>query len=131
GIISSERVRLEGYEDDELDRIIAMGYSSDIRLAAPSVMELNMRAASYAVLVARHLLQPFLSLPLPIHIKELLTNYSVRAVRRQPQAECFICNSDGRTGRGDYLPLTIRTGQPWSPVIQNNDFMEDKYAQAH
>jgi hypothetical protein len=130
GIISPERVRLEGYEEDELDRVIAMGYSSDIRLAAPSVMELNMRAASYAVLVARHLLQPFLSLPLPTHIKESLTNYSARAVRRQPQAECFICNSDGRTGRGDSLPLTIRTGQPWSPVIQNNHFMEDKYAQA-
>lgn len=129
GIISPERIRLEGYEADELGRVIAMGYSSDIRLAAPSVMDLNMRAASYAVLVARHLLQPFLSLPLPTHIKESLTNYSVRAVRHQPRAECVICNSEGRTGRGDSLPLTIRTRPIWSPLLQNNDLQENKYAQ--
>ncbi len=129
GIISPERVRLEGYEDDELDRVIAMGYSSDIRLAAPSVMDLNMRAASYAVLVARHLLQPFLSLPLPTHIKESLTNYSVRAVRHQPQAECAICNSEGRTGRGDSLPLTTRTRELWSPIVQTTDHKENRYAQ--
>jgi len=112
GIISPERIRLEGYEDDEFDRVIAMGYSSDIRLAAPSVMDLNMRAASYAVLVARHLLQPFLSQPLSTHIKESLTNYSVRGVRHQPHAECVICNFEGRTGRGDSLPLTTRNSSP-------------------
>jgi ThiF family len=129
GIISPERVRLEGYEDDELDRVIAMGYSGDIRLAAPSVMDLNMRAASYAVLIARHLLQPFLSLSLPPHIKESLTNYSVRAVRHQARAECVICNSEGRTGKGDSLSLTIRSKRPWSPIVQTNDLKENKYAQ--
>jgi hypothetical protein len=129
GIISPERVRLEGYEDGELDRVIAMGYSSDIHLATPSVMDLNMRAASYAVLVARHLLQPFLSLPLPTHIKESLTNYSARAVRHQPSAECVICDFEGRTGRGDSLPLTTRAREIWSPIVQTNDHKENKYAQ--
>lgn len=111
GIASLERIRLEGYEDDELDRVIAMGYSSDIRLAAPSVMDLNMRAASYAILVARHLLQPFLDTPLPTHIKESLTNYSSRGVCHYPRSECVICNSDVRIGRGDSLPLTTRVRQ--------------------
>lgn len=124
GIVSPERVRLEGYEDEELDRVIAMGYSSDIRLAAPSVMDLNMRAASYAVLVARHLLQPFLDMPLPTHIKESLTNYSSRGVCHYPQSECVICNSEVRVGRGDSLPLTTRVRQDQSSIIQFNRLEE-------
>jgi len=124
GIVSPERVRLEGYEDDELDRVIAMGYSSDIRLTAPSVMDLNMRAASYAVLVARHLLQPFLDMPLPTHIKESLTNYSSRGVCYFPQSECVICNSEVRVGMGDSLLLTTRVRQDQSPIIQFNNLEE-------
>jgi hypothetical protein len=85
-----------------------MGYSEDIRLVAPAVMDLNMRAASYGVLVLRHLLQPFLDAPLPTHIKESLTNYSVKAVRRERNPECPVCGVEWRTGCGDARSLTTR-----------------------
>jgi len=108
GIISIERVRLEGLSDEELDRVIGMGYSEDIRLVAPAVMDLNMRAASYGMLVLRHLLQPFLDTPLPTHIKESLTNYAVKAIRCAPEPDCPICGAPGRVGAGDAQRLTTR-----------------------
>ena len=108
GIVSPERVRLEGLGDEELERVIGMGYSEDIRLVAPAVMDLNMRAASYGVLVLRHLMQPFLNTPLPTHIKESLTNYSVKAVRRERNPECPVCGVEWRTGCGDARRLTTR-----------------------
>lgn len=106
GIISLERVRLESLAKAECGRIIAMGYSEDIRINAPAVMELNMRAASYGGLLLRHLLQPFLDSPLPTHIKESLTNFSARAVQHQQRADCVICGDSTRTGNGDSTQLT-------------------------
>jgi ThiF family len=105
-VVSNERVRLEGMADAERDRVIAMGYSKDIRLVAPAVMDLNMRAASYAMLVVRHLLQPFLDLPLPTHIKECLTNYSTKPVNHQTKTDCPVCGKGIRLGIGDAIPLT-------------------------
>jgi hypothetical protein len=107
-IVTTERVRLEGLENNEQKRVLAMGYSKDIHLVAPSVMDLNMRAASYAVLVLRHLMQPFLDSPLPTHIKEALTNFSIKAVRHDIQADCLICGASGRSGRGDSIRLTTK-----------------------
>lgn len=106
GIISLERVRLESLDEAERDRIIAMGYSEDIRINTPAVMELNMRAASYGGLLLRHLLQPFLDTPLSTHFKESLTNYSTRGVLHQQRAGCVICGDSTRTGRGDSQQLT-------------------------
>jgi molybdopterin-synthase adenylyltransferase len=106
GIVSNERIRLEGMAEAERDRVIAMGYSEDIRLVAPAVMDLNMRAASYAMLLVRHLLQPFLDSPLPSHIKESLTNYSTRRVNQKIRSDCPICGMDLRSGIGDGLRLT-------------------------
>ncbi len=109
GIISEEQVRLEGLADPERDRVLTMGYSKDLPLAAPAVMDLNMRAASYAVLVLRHLLQPFLDVPVPTHIKEGLTNYNIKRIYAQPQPGCPVCEMDRRLGRGDALRMnTIR-----------------------
>lgn len=108
GIATLERVRLESLGDEELDRVIAMGYSEDIRIVAPAVMELNMRAASFGVLVLRHLLQPFLDTPLPTHIKESLTNYSIKALHRQSQPDCPVCGVIERIGCGDARQLTTR-----------------------
>lgn len=108
GVVSAERVALEGFEETERDRVIAMGYSQDIRLVAPAVMDLNMRAASYAVLVARHLLQPFLDAPLPTHIKEALTNYSTRPLHRKPSPDCFVCGIKERVGGGSVMRLTTK-----------------------
>jgi hypothetical protein len=110
GIVSLERVRLESLSEEERDRMIGMGYSEDIRLIAPAVMDLNMRAASYGMLVLRHLLQSFLDTPLPTHIKETLTNYSIKALCREPQPDCPVCGVKERTGWGDARRLT--TCQP-------------------
>ncbi len=108
GIVSEEQVRLEGLEPDERSRVLAMGYSKDIPLSAPAVMDLNMRAASYGMLVLRHLLQPFLDVPLPTHIKEGLTNYSIKRIRQHPLPDCHLCGSRGRLGFGDAVRLTVR-----------------------
>jgi hypothetical protein len=93
-------------EPPERDRVIAMGYSEDIRLVASAVMDLNMRAASYAMLVARHLLQPFLDMPLPIHIKESLTNYSIRRINHASRPDCPVCGGGMRVGLADARRLT-------------------------
>lgn len=106
GIISEERLRVEGYAIDEKERVLAMGYTRDVRLSAPAVMDLNMRAASLAALVLRHLLQPFMDSPLPTHIKEALTNYNIRRVSKAAGEECFICGRQGRTANGDARRLT-------------------------
>lgn len=108
GIVSEERVRLEGLEANERTRVLAMGYSKDVPLGAPAVMDLNMRATSYAMLVWRHLLQPFLDIPLPTHIKEGLTNYSIKRILQQPFQNCHLCGPQGRLGFGDALRLTVR-----------------------
>ena len=109
GIVSEERIRLEGLAPDEQERVLAMGYSRDIRLQAPAVMELNMRAASLAMLVVRHLLQPFLDTPLPTSIRESVTNYKIRTRHDEGRPECSVCGSAGRWGLGDSGWLTIRS----------------------
>jgi len=108
GIVTEERVRIEGLQVDEKARVLAMGYTKDVRMGAPAVMDLNMRAASYAMLVLRHLLQPFLDTPLPIHIKEALTNYSIKRIQGVAREDCHICGQHGRFAFGDALRLTAR-----------------------
>jgi molybdopterin/thiamine biosynthesis adenylyltransferase len=108
GIVSEERVRIEGLEPEEKARVLAMGYTKDVRMDAPAVMDLNMRAASYGMLVFRHLLQPFLDTPLPTHIKEALTNYSIKRLRVSQRDNCHVCGSSGRQALGDAIRLTTR-----------------------
>jgi hypothetical protein len=108
GIVSEERVRIEGLSPNEKARVLAMGYSNDVRLDAPAVMDLNMRAASYAALVLRHLLQSFLDTPLPTHIKEGLTNYSIKRIQLAAREDCHICGPHGRAAFGDTVRLTTR-----------------------
>lgn len=109
GIIDTERVRLEGLAPEERQRVIAMGYSTGRPLSAPAVMDLNMRAASYGVLVLRHLLQPFLEEPLPTHFKEALTTFSSRKLEVIGSKDCPICGLDGRHGVADRRLLTVRS----------------------
>ena len=111
GMVSEERLRLEGLAPEEKRRILAMGYSKDAPLHAPAVMDLNMRAASLATLVLRHLLQPFLDAPLPAHIKESVTNFNIRKVTAATREECHICGAGGgRLGYGDARRLTTTAG---------------------
>jgi hypothetical protein len=109
GVVSRDRVRLEGYSDIEQDRVLKLGYSADIRLKAPAVMDLNMRAASMAVLVIRHFLQPYLLTPLPHTIKEAVTNFSTRTLQHTSCANCTICGTVERIGIGNGARLTTRT----------------------
>jgi hypothetical protein len=108
GIVSEERLRLEGLASDERQRVLAMGYTKDAALSAPAVMDLNMRASSYAVMLLRHLLQPFMDSPLPTHVKESLTNFSVRRVNKSPLESCNVCGTSGRFAVGDSRSLTVR-----------------------
>jgi hypothetical protein len=108
GFISQERLRLEGYGAAERDRIIAMGYSNDLPLNAPAVMDLNMRAASLGMLVIRHLLQPFLATPLPHSIKETVTCFRTKALHYARRPHCVICGEAGRTGTAGRFALTTR-----------------------
>jgi hypothetical protein len=108
GLVSMERIRLEGYGQEELKRVLAMGYSTDVRISAPAVMDLNMKAASWATLVLRHLLQPFLDSPLPHSIRESITNFSTRTRFYAFRPGCPICGDSNRSGAGDTYPLTVR-----------------------
>lgn len=108
GIITTEQLRLEGLEPEERARVLAMGYSHDVQLRAPAVMDLNMRAASMAMLLTRHLLQPFLDRPLPTHVKETVTNFRCKPIRLAADPDCLICSPKARQGLGDALPLSTR-----------------------
>lgn len=109
GVVSRDRVRLEGYSDIEQDRVLKMGDSTDIRLKAPNVMDVNMRAASMAMLVIRHFLQRYLLTPLPLTIKEAVTSFSMRTRQHSSCGNCTICGTIERIGIGNGARLTTRT----------------------
>jgi molybdopterin/thiamine biosynthesis adenylyltransferase len=108
-IISEERIRLEGYGEAERARVIGMGYSNDLALPAPAVMDLNMRAASTAMLWIRHLLQPFLTTPLPHALKETVTNFKTKQVNYARNPDCRLCGEPRRFGSGGRSRLTTRS----------------------
>jgi len=108
GVVTEERVALEGQSEEEFKRILSMGYSRDFRLNAPAVMDLNMRAASQAGLLLRHLFQPFLLTPLPHSIRESATNFSVRMVNHERRENCPICGNPDRQGSGPRFRLMTR-----------------------
>ena len=108
GIVTNEGLRLEGLSEEELERTITMGYCKDLRLHAPAVMDLNMRAASYAMLLLRHLLQPFMATPLPTSIREGLTNFAIKPRFEKSNADCLICARQERLGSGPRFRLSTK-----------------------
>ncbi|MDQ6857485.1 MAG: ThiF family adenylyltransferase [Chloroflexota bacterium] len=106
GFVDPRRVAFESQTTEERKRIVDQGYSDDLLLRQPAVMELNMRAASLGVLVLRHLLQPFLPEPLPVAIKENLAMLSLRLITdpRSPRERCPICRDNLTFGYGDCAP---------------------------
>jgi hypothetical protein len=112
GVVTPEDLRLEGLSDHELERTISMGYCKDIRLSAPAVMDLNMRPSSYALLLLRHLLQPFLATPIPTSIRESLTNFTIKARFEQSSEDCLICAFRERLGSGARFSLSTRRPMP-------------------
>jgi hypothetical protein len=111
-VITQERIRLESYHAAEQERVLAMGYSKDIRLTTPAVMDLNMRAASLAGLFVRHLYQPFLEIPLPHTVRETVTNFSPKRQRFAPGEGCIVCNCPERLGSGERYRLSTRASNP-------------------
>lgn len=107
-VVTDEGIRLEGLSEEERIRIINMGYSKDVKLRAPSVMDLNMRAASAAMLWIRHLLQPFLAGPLPDALKETVTNFSIKQLIYTRGSDCKICRAN-TWGSGGRFGLTVRS----------------------
>jgi hypothetical protein len=103
GLVTSRELAFESLSYAERERVIALGYSSDLLIKKPAVMELNMRSASYGMMVLRHLLQPFLLTPLPVTIAENLVTYTTLPLDKPKAAtaECRTCQMNPYVGYGD------------------------------
>jgi hypothetical protein len=103
GLVNPRRLAFESLTAAERQRKIALGYSDDLLLKQPAVMELNMRAASAGMMLLRHLLQPFLLEPLPVTLAENLVTYNMKALpaARSRKDACNICRVNPFAGFGD------------------------------
>src|SRR5581483_1464965 len=103
GVVTSRPLSFESLSAGERARVRALGYSEDLVIEQPAVMDLNMRAASYGMMVLRHLLQPFLLTPLPVMILENMVTYSLKSVReaRALNPKCPVCQANRQAGFGD------------------------------
>ena len=103
GLVSPRRLAFESLTGAERKRKIDLGYSDDLLIKQPAVMDLNMRAASTGVMLLRHLFQPFLLEPLPVTIAENLVTYNMKAVAsaRARNEVCDICRANPHAGFGD------------------------------
>jgi hypothetical protein len=106
GVVTARQLNFESLSAPERARVRALGYSDDLVIDQPAVMDLNMRAASFGMMVLRHLLQPFLLTPLPVMILENMVTFSMKAVReaRALNPKCPVCQTNRRAGYGDCAP---------------------------
>ena len=108
GVVDLNALGVESLGEAEQARIAALGYGAG--LSQPAVMELNTRAASYGAIVLRHLLQPMLREPLPIHILESLLTFGINPDRgRKRDPHCLVCGTGTLSGLGDAGLLSTRT----------------------
>jgi hypothetical protein len=107
GVVTPRRLRFESLTASERQREIALGYSDDLLIDQPAVMDLNMRASSNGMLLLRHLLQPFLREPLPVKLCENAVTYRIIPVTStsKANAHCPTCRANRRFGYGDCGPL--------------------------
>ncbi len=107
GLVTPRQLHFESLGSEERQRVARQGYSDDLILDQPAVMDLNMHAAAYGVMLLRHLLQPFLLTPLPMTISENLATFTTLAVkdRRAPNANCRICQDNPKAGFADCGPV--------------------------
>lgn len=106
GVVTARRLWLESLNWEEQRRQIALGYSDDLLIKQPAVMDLNMRAASMGMMYLRHLLQPFLLQPLPATLLENIVTYTMRPLisPRTPDPRCRTCKENNEEGYGDCAP---------------------------
>jgi hypothetical protein len=132
GIVEPRRLQFESLTYEERQRVRRLGYSDDLLITQPAVMDLNMRAASMGMMLLRHLLQPFLLEPVPVTISENVLTYTTVAVGapRTPNARCLTCRENPHLGCGDCGPaigldpaaVAAITGRSLSPIgVQTND----------
>lgn len=103
GVVTPRRLRFESLTEKEREREIALGYSDDLLITQPAVMDLNMGAARQGMLLLRHLLQPFLREPLPVKLCENAVTYRAIpvSVAVNANAACPTCRANRRQGRAD------------------------------
>jgi hypothetical protein len=103
GLVTSRELAFESLSSAERERVIALGYSRDLIMKKPAVMDLNMRSASFGMMLLRHLLQPFLLTPLPVTIAENLVTYTILPLNKPKAAnsDCRICQRNPHFGYGD------------------------------
>jgi hypothetical protein len=103
GLVTPRRLAFESLIGTERKRKIALGYSDDLLIKQPAVMDLNMRAASAGIMLLRHLLQPFLRTPLPVTLAENLVTFNMKPVAeaRSRNESCDICQMNQQSGFGD------------------------------
>lgn len=106
GVVTPRQLSFETLSFEERERVRAQGYSSDLLLSQPAVMDLNISAAHLGMMFLRHLLQPFLLEPLPYSITDNIVTYSRRAIRtaRADNPRCPICHANSSQGFGDCGP---------------------------
>jgi hypothetical protein len=103
GVVTPRRLHFESLSAGEQARVRAQGYSDDLAIDQPAVMDLNMRAASCGMMIVRHLLQPFLLTPLPVMALENMVTYSTKAIREAKalNRQCPVCQTNTKAGYGD------------------------------
>ncbi|MCL5972275.1 MAG: ThiF family adenylyltransferase, partial [Firmicutes bacterium] len=107
GVVLSDRIQLETLTPQEQSAHLTMGYSPDFRLHEPAVTDLNMRAAGLAMLLLRHLLQPFMQEGVPVHLRESVVTASVKRDNADISARCVFCDSGIYRGTGDRGPAIL------------------------
>lgn len=102
GVVSPRQLRFESLTAEARENEIALGYSDDLVIDKPAVMDLNMRAASSGMLLLRHLLQPFLLDPFPVTLSENAVTYTTIpvSVARAAAPMCRTCQANPSYGFG-------------------------------
>lgn len=124
GIVTPRRLRFESLTASEREREIALGYSDDLLITQPAVMDLNMGAARQGMLLLRHLLQPFLREPLPVKLCENAVTYRTIPVSSAAAANehCPTCRTNRRFGYGDCGPALAYDGETARRILGTEPF---------
>ena len=106
GIVTPRQLHFESLSAVERQRHAQLGYSDDLLIEKPAVMDLNMPSASKGVMLLRHLLQPFLLKPLPVTWSENLVTYTTLPIVKARLADetCPTCRLNATAGYGDCAP---------------------------
>jgi ThiF family len=106
GVVNARRLHFESLTRTERQREVSLGYSDDLLIDQPAVMDLNMGAARQGMLLLRHLLQPFLKEPLPVKLCENAVTYRSVPVSTAVNAykACPTCRINRFSGYGDCGP---------------------------